>query len=111
MEQQLQTFRKLDGQPYNLLPLPWCPPIYSDDGHRLPATYANFLISNGAVFVPTYFDGSDHERGLGADRKVVDVLGEYGRYQVIPVPCRPFIEQHGSLHCLTMQIPAVPTGE
>lgn len=109
MEQQLKELRQADGQAYNLLPLPWCPPVYSDDdGHRLPATYANFLISNGTLFLPTYFDGSTNHAGQAADATAVTTLEKYGKYSVVPVPCRPFIEQHGSLHCLTMQIPAAP---
>ena len=107
MERELHEFRQANGQLYDLVPLPWCPPVYSsDDGHRLPATYANFLISNGSLFVPTYFDGSSDERGLLADDSALATLRSHGRYDVVPVPCRPFIEQHGSLHCLTMQIPA-----
>ena len=53
MEEQLKTFRTLDGKPYRLLKLPMPRPIY-DDGDRLPATYANFLVINGAVLWPTY---------------------------------------------------------
>ena len=47
MEEQLQTFRTLDGKPYTLKKLPIPHPIY-DGEDRLPATYANFLVINGA---------------------------------------------------------------
>jgi agmatine deiminase len=86
---------------YDLLELPFAEPVYStDDGHRLPATYANFLISNGYLFVPTY--------GLRTDAAALDLLRGRTSYTVVPVPGRPLIEQHGSLHCLCMQIPAIP---
>ncbi len=107
MEAELRAFRTPHGKPYTLLPLPLPPPVFSlDDGHRLPATYANFLLSNGVLFLPTYFDqeGKTHP-GKIADHLAAQTLREYGRYQVVPINCRPFIEQHGSLHCLTMQIP------
>ena len=84
---------------YRLLPLPFTDPVYSSlDGHRLPASYANFLISNGYLFLPVY--------GVPSDAKAIEVLEQDGTYQVVPVNCRPFVEQHGALHCLTMQIPA-----
>ena len=54
MEEQLKTFRTLDGDPYRLLPLPMADAVYDEDGERLPATYANFLIMNKAVLYPTY---------------------------------------------------------
>ena len=53
MEQELQALRTLDGKPYRLLKLPLPRPVY-DEGERLPATYANYLVINGAVLVPTY---------------------------------------------------------
>ncbi len=92
---------------YKLIALPIPPPVYAADGHRLPATYANFLISNGTLFLPTYFDAeADDHPGKAADAAASKALEKYGKYRVVPVDCRAFIEQHGSLHCLTMQIPA-----
>ena len=107
MEVQLKTFRTAAGQPYRLLPLPLPPVITAaDDGRRLPATYANFLISNGTLFLPTYFDEApDDHPGKATDRLALDRLTEYDGYRVVTVNARPFIEQHGSLHCLTMQVP------
>lgn len=107
MEEELKTFRQTDGSPYRLLPLPWPPAVHDADGRRLPLTYANFLISGGAVFVPTYFDGAaaDHP-GRRADAAAESALAGYG-YDVVTVPSRPFVAQNGSLHCLTMQLPAL----
>lgn len=94
------------NKPFKLLPVPLPPAIYAADGHRLPATYANFLISNGTVFVPTYFSGeTDDHPGRAADAEALAVFEKHGKYSVVAVDCRPFIEQHGSLHCLTMQVP------
>lgn len=98
MAEELAALRTREGKPFPLLPLPWPEACYAEDGHRLPATYANFLILNGAVLVPTY-DSSRDESALAVIRFAFP-----GR-EIIAVPSRPLIEQHGSLHCLTMQIP------
>ena len=99
MENELKALRREDGSPYRLLALPWPKPCFDpDDGHRLPATYANFLIINGAVLVPTYGDAADFQA-----LKVID--GAFPGRDVIPIDCRAVIRQHGSLHCLTMQLP------
>jgi agmatine deiminase len=98
MEADLKGFRTRDGGPYRLIPLPWPEPKYDGDGERLPATYANFLIINKAVLVPTYRDKND-KAALEAIGKVFP-----GR-RIIGVDCTPLILQHGSLHCVTMQLP------
>ena len=85
--------------PYRLTPLPWPDPIYDEDGERLPATYANFLIINGAVLLPVYDVPQDEEA-------VRIMAGIFPDREIIPIDCRPLIYQHGSLHCVTMQIPA-----
>lgn len=99
MEAELETLRRADGQPYRLVPLPWPAPCRDpEDGHRLPATYANFLIINGAVLVPTYADA--------ADTRALAALAEaFPDRDIVPIDCRSVIRQHGSLHCLTMQLP------
>ena len=99
MALELESFRTRDGSPYRLIPLPWPSPRYDEDGQRLPATYANFLIINDAVLVPTYEDP--------ADRVALERLQEcFPEREVIGIDCLPLIYQHGSLHCVTMQIPA-----
>lgn len=99
MEEELKAFRAPDGSPYRLLPLPWPKARFDEQAHRLPATYANFLVINGAVLVPTYGDQEN-------DRKAVECvrLAFPGR-EIIGIDCLPLIEQHGSLHCVTMQLP------
>ncbi len=101
MERELATFTDRDGAPYRLVPLPMTGPIYYD-GERLPATYANFLILNGAVLVPTYNDPHDEE-ALGIFRDL------FPDREVIGIDCSVLIRQHGSLHCVTMQFPACIT--
>ena len=98
MEQQLKSLRTMEGKPYRLMKLPMPHPIY-DGEDRLPATYANFLIINGAVLVPTY-DQPD------LDAEALRIVGEaFPDRDIIGIDCRPVIRQHGSLHCCTMQYP------
>ena len=96
MEQELQALRTLDGKPYRLLKLPLPRPVY-DEGERLPATYANYLVINGAVLVPTY-----NQPDL--DAEALRTIGEaFPDREIIGIDCCPVIRQHGSLHCCTMQ--------
>ena len=98
MEAELQGFRTTAGRPYRLVALPWPRPVFDTDGHRLPATYANFLVVNNAVLVPTYRDPQD-----AAALETLAAL--FPGRQVIGIDALPLIHQHGSLHCLTMQLP------
>ncbi|HEY4555706.1 MAG TPA: agmatine deiminase family protein [Lysobacter sp.] len=97
MAAELAALRTRDGRPYRLFPLPWPRPVL-DDGRRLAASYANFLIVNGAVLMPAYGDE--------ADAAAQAVLAEaFPEREIVPVPCRSLIWQNGSLHCITMQLP------
>ena len=96
MEKELQELRTIDGKPYRLLKLPLPRPIY-DDGDRLPATYANYLIVNGAVLVPTY-----NQPDL--DQEAMDIIQQaFPDRDIVGIDCCAVIKQHGSLHCCTMQ--------
>ena len=98
MEEQLKTFRTLNGNPYRLLALPMVDKI-EEEGERLPATYANFLIMNDAVLYPTY-------RQPENDQRAKEILQEaFPEYEIVGIDCRALIKQHGSLHCVTMQYP------
>lgn len=98
MATELEAFRTPDGRPYRLLPLPWPMPRFDETGARLPATYANLLVINGAVLVPTYDDPGD--------AAALDIIGQaFPGRRIIGIPCLPLIRQHGSLHCVTMQLP------
>ncbi len=97
MRTELQKFTTKAGSPYRLIALPW-PQAQYTDGQRLPATYANFLIINGAVLVPTYNDPNDS--------KALDAIAqEFPEREIIGIDCSTLIRQNGSLHCITMQLP------
>ena len=93
MREQLKELAK--QYDLDLIPLPFTDAIYYD-GERLPATYANFLIINGAVIVPTY--------GVRQDEEALAVFRDFFTDRdVVAVDCSVLIRQHGSLHCVTMQ--------
>ncbi len=98
MEAELTTFRQANGEPYRLVPLPLPQAITSATGERLPATYANFLMTNRSILMPVYDDPAD-QAALAA------IAAVSGERSVVPVNCRVPIEEFGSLHCLTMQLP------
>lgn len=99
MKEQLTEMRTAEGLPYNLIELPWPDAVYDDDGQRLPATYANFLIMNRSVLMPTY--GHPERDQLAA--KMLRIA--FPDREIKMIDCRALIEQHGSLHCVTMQLP------
>lgn len=98
MEEQLKTLRTRDNQPYRLLKLPM-PRAIHHDGERLPATYANFLVVNGAVLYPTY-----NQPDLDSEAERI-ISTAFPRHEMVGIDCRSVIKQHGSLHCCTMQYP------
>lgn len=99
MKEQLATFETLYGKPYRLIALPMADAIYDEEGERLPATYANYLVVNGAVLYPTYAQPTnDH---LAAEA----IAQAFPTHEIVGIDCRALIKQHGSLHCVTMQYP------
>ena len=99
MENDLKSFIAPDGGHYDLIPLPWPDPCFDDDGTRLPATYANFLVINAAVLVPTY-------RSQEKDALAMKCIGQaFPGRKIIGIDCLPLLKQRGSLHCVTMQLP------
>ena len=98
MEEQLKQFTDTDGNHYHLIKLPLPDAIY-DEISRLPATYANFLVTNHQVLVPVY--GQPEK-----DVKACELIGQaFPGRRIVGVDCRALICQHGSLHCATMQLP------
>lgn len=98
MEEQLRTFRTAEGRPYRLVALPGPVDMFDEQGDRLPAAHANFLIINGAVLVPTYDDPKD--------QAAIEILkGVFPTREVVGVDCRGPVLIYGSLHCVTMQYP------
>lgn len=99
MEQELQALRTCDGQTFTLIPLPMPAACFDQEGERLPATYANFLIINGAILFPTYRQEETDKFALAQIQKA------FPQYDIIDVDCLPLIQQLGSLHCISMQLP------
>lgn len=98
MAEELRQLRTASGEPYRLIELPWPEAQFNDEGERLAASYANFLITNQLVLMPTY--------GVAQDGWAIERLSEaFPERRVIGIDCRALIEQGGSLHCITMQIP------
>lgn len=99
MARELSGFTDTEGEPFTLIPLPLPDPILDFDENPLPATYANYLVTPSAVIVPTYNQPRN-------DMKALEIIAEaYPGKQIIGVNCCPLIKQHGSLHCVTMQLP------
>jgi agmatine deiminase len=95
---RLGAARDARGRPLEVVDLPMPPPIEAE-GRRLPASYANFYISNRSILVPQF--------EVPTDREAVEVLGSLfpGR-KPVGVPCRTLLRGLGSVHCLTQQQPA-----
>ncbi|MDE7381419.1 MAG: agmatine deiminase family protein [Muribaculaceae bacterium] len=99
MRAQLTLFRTKMGNPYNLIELPLPNPIFDEEGNRLPATYANYLVSDNVLFMTNY---AQPENDMLAQHTLHVAFPEH---KIVGVDCRVLIKQHGSLHCATMQIP------
>lgn len=99
LQEELFQLTDYQGNPYKLIPLPLPKPQFDETGKRLPATYANFLIINGAVLLPTY---DDPPLDAQAQRQLQLA---FPTQEIIPIPCRSLIHLYGSLHCATMQLP------
>lgn len=97
MEEELALFRTIDGEPYKLIALPMAEAVYDED-YRLPATYANFLIMDDVILIPTYSTDKDSV----AKEQLQKAFPER---EIIGIDCRTLIKQNGSLHCITMQYP------
>ena len=96
--ERIHDLRLEDGHKPEVIELPMPAPLYFD-GMRLPASYANFYISNAAVIVPTFNDPND--------RVALGILGELFRDRpVIGIHAVDLVWGLGSLHCLTQQQPA-----
>lgn len=99
MRAQLTMFRNVEGEPYNLVELPLPDPVYDAEGNRLPATYANYLVTPRAIYVPVY--GQPENDSLACQTLRI----AFPTHNVVPIDCRTLVIQHGSLHCSTMSLP------
>jgi agmatine deiminase len=91
---------RVASRPLEVVELPMPEPQYLET-QRLPASYANFYVANGAVLVPTF--------GCAQDAAACGVIADcFPGRRVVPVDCRVIVAGLGTLHCLTQQVPAVP---
>ena len=98
MAEELKRLVQDNGHPYRLIPLP-APVIRDHAGQCLPASYANFLIINDAVLVPLY--------DIAMDSLALEIFSKnFAQRKIMGINCRTLIQQYGSLHCVTMQLPA-----
>lgn len=99
MEEDIKGFVTEDGRRYRLIRLPLPDAVFDNDGQRLPATYANFLVTPRTVFMPVY---QQEEKDKMAEAMLRQA---FPNHKIVKINCLALIQQHGSLHCATMQIP------
>lgn len=99
MEEDISRFTTTEGRPYNMIALPMPDAVYDEEGQRLPATYANFLVTDKALFMPVY--GQPQNDYLASQILKIAFPG----HVIVAVNCLPLVKQHGSLHCATIQFP------
>lgn len=98
--ERLEGMRLDDGSKLDVIPLPMPSPLYFD-GQRLPASYANFYISNAAVLVPVFNDPMD--------RKALGILSEvFTDRPVVGIGAVDLLWGLGTIHCMTQQQPVAP---
>ena len=98
--QALRDARNKDGKPFNVVELPLPENvIISDGGDALPASYANWLVINGAVLMPTFGQPKSDE----AAAEILKTLFK-GR-DIVGIDSRTFLFEGGAVHCLTQQQP------
>lgn len=98
MRAQLSLFKNALGEPFNLIELPLPDPVYDESNNRLPATYANYLVTPRAVYMPVYNQPAKDELACNT------IKIAFPNHKVVPINCSVLIRQHGSLHCSTMMV-------
>ena len=100
--ERLRGLRTPKGRSFRVVELPM-PRVCARDGRRLPATYANFLVLNGAVLMPSF-------RQPRRDSAAAEILaGCFPGRQIVPVDCLELVLGLGTLHCISQQQPASAT--
>lgn len=96
---RLNGFRTPEGRPFQVVELPMPRPSYCE-GQLLPASYANFLVINGAVLMPTF-------RQARRDAEAAEILSHcFPDREVVPIDCLALVWGLGTLHCISQQQPA-----
>ena len=98
MAAEIAELKQANDEPYRSIALPWAPTLTASDGRRLAASYANYLVLNGAILMPGYGVETDVAASMQLSRA-------FPQHEIVVVPARSLIEQNGSLHCVTMQLP------
>lgn len=97
--ERLRAFRTPGGRPFDIVELPMPKPV-KFQGQQVPASYANFLVINGAVLVPTF-------RQQQRDAEACAIIGGcFPGREVVPIDCYDLIWGLGTLHCISQQQPA-----
>ena len=97
--ERMQALRTPVGKKFKIVTLPM-PAPRSYDGQRLPASYANFLIINGAVLMPAF-------RQPKKDAEAAEILGDcFPNREIVPIDCLDLVWGLGTLHCISQQQPA-----
>jgi agmatine deiminase len=95
---RLRAMRNRRGEPFTIVALPMPAPVYFD-GIRLPASYANFYIGNGAVLMPSF--------ECAADEVAQTTLAQlFPDRRIVAIPSADLVWGLGAIHCLTQQHPA-----
>lgn len=97
LKAELAGLRNINGDAYHLIELPLPAARYDAEGDRLPASYANFLVTNQQVLVPSYDCEQDAEA-------LALIAACFPGRQALGINCEALIQQYGSLHCATMQV-------
>jgi agmatine deiminase len=98
---RLAELELMSGARLTVVELPMPEPLYLEE-QRLPASYANFYIANGAVLVPQF--------GCAQDDAARSIIADcFPERRVLPVDCRTLVAGLGTLHCLTQQVPLAPS--
>ncbi len=96
---RLRALRTPEGRKFKIVELPM-PQPRSYKGQRLPMSYANFLVINGAVLMPAF-------RQPKRDAEAAEVLGScFPGREIIPIDCLELVWGLGTLHCISQQQPA-----
>ena len=101
-KEQLKAFRSSIGNGLDIVDLPLPDPVRPVGWHEkiLPASYANFVIINGAVLVPTY-------QQPDKDALALEIIQScFPERAIIPIDCFDIVLEGGALHCLSQQQPA-----
>ncbi|QGJ69557.1 Porphyromonas-type peptidyl-arginine deiminase [Planctomycetales bacterium 10988] len=97
--QHLMQLSDARGRALEVIPLPMPRPIFAPEGHRLPASYANFYIGKSVVIVPSFEDPADAVAG-----EILQRL--FPQHAVFLLPARELVYGCGAFHCITQQEPA-----